>query len=158
MARTEHDREDLLRDGKQMPVRAECQIDGVAVVIGFRKQGQVSLYFGPDTVFQFNVARELRRVFFMGKRFAAIQGKLCELTRQIQGGKVQFVSSVIDVDDELAILNVLHDGLAKVQTAFESPDSKWNIIEFGSEDFHKQLSHWLAAVSVNIVVAEIPNA
>lgn len=158
MAKQEYDREDLLRDGKQMPVRAECQIDGVAVVIGFRRQGQVSLYFGPDPVFQFNVARELRRVFYNGRRFAAIQGKLCELTRHVEGGKVQFVSGEIDANDELAILRVLYENLGKLQMAIESAASKWNVIEDGSLEFRKKLSDWLAAVSVSMVVAESPNA
>ena len=158
MAKQEYDREDLLRDGKQMPVRAECQIDGVAVVIGFRRQGQVSLYFGPDPVFQFNVARELRRVFYNRRRFAAIQGKLCELTRHVEGGKVQFVSGEIDANDELAILGVLYENLGKLQMAIESAASEWNVIEDGSLELRKKLSDWLAAVSVSMVVAESPNA
>ena len=61
MALEERDREDLLRDGRLMPLRGECLIDGVKVVLGFRSQGQLSLYCGPDPVFQFNAARELRR-------------------------------------------------------------------------------------------------
>jgi hypothetical protein len=42
MALEERDREDLLRDGRQMLVRGESLIAGTPVVIGFRSQGQLS--------------------------------------------------------------------------------------------------------------------
>ena len=51
MVKQEHDREDLLRDGKQMTARAEAVMDDVVVVIGFRPNSQVSFYFGQDPVF-----------------------------------------------------------------------------------------------------------
>jgi hypothetical protein len=70
MALEEQDREDLLRDGRAMPLRGECTLSGSQVVIGFRSAGQLSLYCGPDPVFQFNAEQKLRRAFFQGRRFA----------------------------------------------------------------------------------------
>ena len=106
MVKQEHDREDLLRDGKQMTARAEAVMDDVVVVIGFRPNSQVSFYFGQDPVFQFNTARELRRVFHQGRSYAAIEGKLCELTRQRQGGRLTLVSQVIPANLEEMIFEV----------------------------------------------------
>jgi hypothetical protein len=158
MAKQEQDREDLLRDGKQMLLRGECPVDGVVVVVGFRSQGQASFYFGPDPVFQFNENGELRRVFFKGKRFAAIQGKLCELTRQQQSDRVRFVPQEILADVESEMMGFLDRGLAQVQVAIESPDTEWRISGGNAAGFRRQLSEWLANVPADKVIADAPNA
>jgi len=158
MARQEHDREDLLRDGKQMPLRAECRIEDVVVVIGFRDRGQVSMYFGADPVFQFNENRQLRRVFFEGKRFAAACGKLYELTRRKQDDKLQFLSTEIDEDAESVILKNLDQRLVQLQAALKMPGSHWKIVGDKPMDFLPLLSAWLKAVSASLVVADAANA
>lgn len=157
MARQEQDREDLLRDGKQMRLRAECTIDDVVVVIGFRPEGQVSVYVGADPVFQFNRALELRRVFLNGKRYAAIQGKLCELTRSESSDRVRFSSQAILAEVEGEIRAALEFNVGQIQLALESPGTAWRLAGGDFLDFRKRLSDWLAIVLDNFKIAETPN-
>ncbi|MAI69693.1 MAG: hypothetical protein CMM01_02105 [Rhodopirellula sp.] len=157
MAKQEQDREDLLRDGKQMLLRAECVIDDVVVVIGFRSQGQVSVYVGPDPVFQFNSSVELRRVFFNGKRYAAIQGRLCELMRSESSDRVRFSPQAILTNVETEIMANLDSELARIQIAIESPETHWGLAGGEFLDFQSQLSEWLAIVLDNVKIAETPN-
>ena len=157
MARQEQDREDLLRDGKQMLLRAECVIDDVVVVVGFRSQGQVSIYVGPDPVFQFNSSSELRRVFFNGKRYAAIQGRLCELTRSVSSDRVRFSPQAILANVETEIMADLESNLARIQIALESPETEWRLAGGEFLNFQSQLSEWLGIVLTSVKIAETPN-
>ncbi len=156
MAKQEQDREDLLRDGKQMLLRAECVIDDVVVVIGFRSQGQVSVYVGPDPVFQFNSSMELRRVFLNGKRYAAIQGRLCELTRSGSSDRVRFSPQATLANVEAEIMANLDSELARIQIAIESPETHWRLACGEFLDFQSQLSEWLAIVLDSVKIAETP--
>ena len=161
MAKQEQDREDLLREGKQMSLRAEASIDGVVVVIGFRSQGQASFYFGADPVFQFNAALELRRVFHQGKRYAAIQGRLCELVRKSQRDRVSFESQDILADVEAVIMRLLDSSLARIRVALEAletPMEGWEIAGGREEDFRNRLTDWMTNIPVSVVIADTPNA
>ncbi len=84
MAREESDREDLLAEATALVERAELLTlnDGIAVVAGFRRDGAISFYFGPDPVYQFNARGELRRAFRQGRLIKAEQGRLVALTRE----------------------------------------------------------------------------
>ena len=157
MARQEQNREDLLRDGKRMRLRAECTIDDVVVVIGFRSEGQVSVYVGADPVFQFNSSSELRRVFLNGKRYAAIQGRLCELTRPGSSERVRFSPRAILAKVEAEITVALESNLAQVQRALGSPETVWRLVGGDFLDFQKRLSDWIASVLDNLKIAETPN-
>ena len=157
MAKQEQDREDLLRDGKQMLLRGECPVDGVVVVVGFRSQGQASFYFGPDPVFQFNENGELRRVFFNGKRYAAIQGRLCELVRPESSDRVRLLPQAILAKVETEIRVTLESNLAQIQIALKSPESDWRLAGGDFSEFQSQLSDWLASVLNHVKIAETPN-
>jgi len=158
MAKEEQDREDLLRDGRQMSLRAEALIDGVVVVIGFRSQGQASFYFGADPVFQFNAALELRRVFHQGKRYAAIQGRLCQLARKKQRNRVSFEPQEILVDVEAVIMRLLDSSLARIRVALEAPLADWKIVGGQEADFRNQLADWMMNIPGSIVIADTPSA
>jgi len=87
MARQEQDKEDLLREATALIERVELTTTthGGAkqtVVVGFRRDGSPSYFFGADPVYQFNARRELRRGFHSGKLLKAEQGRLVELTRK----------------------------------------------------------------------------
>lgn len=83
MAREEEDREDLLREATALVERVELRLpnEPETVVVGFRRNGAVSCFFGADPVFQFNTAGELRRAYVDGKLLKAENGRLIELTR-----------------------------------------------------------------------------
>jgi hypothetical protein len=95
MARDESDREDLLREATALVERIELSLlasGGHSVVIGFRANGAVSIFFGSDPVYQFNAAGELRRAYCDGLLFKARQHRLISLRRVRQPDQVQLVS------------------------------------------------------------------
>lgn len=84
MARHEADREDLMREAVSLVRRVElcCPSQREPIVIGFRNNGNWSVYFGGDPVFHFDNQRRLRRAFVDGQLYRS-QGKtLTRLTRQ----------------------------------------------------------------------------
>jgi hypothetical protein len=147
MALEEREREDLLRDGRNMPVRGECVIDATQVVIGFRSRGQLSLFCGADPVFQFNVDRHLRRVFFQGRRFAAENGRLVELIRPSRGGKIEFDIEQLEHSMQQLILASLEHWLEKVHDAVEDDATHWRIIGDDAAALRENLRRWLQLVS-----------
>ena len=84
MARQESDHEDLLREATALVERAELAIEGFAepVVVGFRRNGCASFYFGSDPAYHFNTAGELRRALVEGKIYKAERGRLVSLERR----------------------------------------------------------------------------
>jgi len=82
--RHEQDREDLMAEAKALVERAEWRVLGLAepVTVGFRRDGSVSFYFGPEDVFQFNSQQQLRRAYRHGRIFKAVDGVLAQLRRE----------------------------------------------------------------------------
>ncbi|HIF31990.1 MAG: hypothetical protein ABGX07_14770 [Pirellulaceae bacterium] len=83
MARQTSDREDLLRDATGLVERIELQVpeSKESIVAGYRKNGALSVYFGEETVYQFNTDFELRRVFQSHHPIKAEAGELVVLRR-----------------------------------------------------------------------------
>jgi len=83
MARSESDREDLLRDASALTERTEWKITGEAetVVVGFRRTGDFSAYFGSDPVYQFDAEGRLRRAFVGGLLYRSQGSTLAELKK-----------------------------------------------------------------------------
>jgi len=98
MAREESDREDLLREATALVRRIEFRIPDHAesIVMGFRRDGAASIFFGADPVYQFNAAGELRRAFHDGNLFKAEQGRLVLLTRERTPTEVQLLRRDLD--------------------------------------------------------------
>ena len=84
MSRSESDREDLLREATALVERVELSIPGYgeSIVVGFRRDGSASFFFGQSPVFQFNSQRELRRAFRDGLLFKTDNGRLVEMRRE----------------------------------------------------------------------------
>jgi hypothetical protein len=93
MARTESDREDLLREATALIERAELRLldYGEPIVIGFRRDGSGSLYVGGEPVFQFNSRGRLRRAYWEGELIKAEAGQLVALTRQRTATAVELI-------------------------------------------------------------------
>ena len=158
MALNEHDREDLLRDGKMMPLRGEAVIDGVVVTAGFRNDGQLSLYFGQDEVFQFNSASELRRVYQSGNRYAASNGTLVRLEKSHDGGRVVFLQQAIDSDELQRILHSLASWLKRLENHHTTANATWEVADDLSDAFKEQLSTWLRSTPRRVKIAKTANA
>lgn len=94
MAREEADREDLLAEATALVERAELLTlaDGIAVTVGFRRNGAISFYFGADPVYQFNVRGELRRAFCAGQPIKAERGRLIAMSRLRYEHETQLVA------------------------------------------------------------------
>ena len=93
MARDEQQREDLLAEATALVERAELKVAGEAdpVVVGFRRDGAASVFFGGDLAYHFNSAGELRRAFLSGLLYKAERGRLVSLTRRRVPGEVQLL-------------------------------------------------------------------
>ena len=157
MALEERDREDLLRDGRMMPWRGECSIDGVTVLAGFRRDQQLSLYCGPDPVFQFNSAGKLRRAYVDGRRLTARQGLLVELKRSSRGGKVELESHEIDAASEAEILLLAAAWVRRIRVRLTGSDDHWRVVGEEPRAFRDRLLRWIDAGGDPIAIADEPN-
>ena len=107
MAREESDREDLLRNATALVERielapAEAGFDEAEhVVIGFRSDGAMSIYFGNDAAYHFNSKGQLRRAYYGGRLFKAEHGRLIALERVRTENEVQLLRHKM-LDDEQA--------------------------------------------------------
>jgi len=84
MARTESDREDLMAEAVALVRRVELQMPGrdEIVVAGFRANGWLSIYLGPDPMFQFDERGRLRRAFVGGLLYRTQGTTLAQLRRE----------------------------------------------------------------------------
>jgi hypothetical protein len=158
MALRQQDREDLLQTGRAMPFRAEFEIHGVTVLVGFRGDRQVSLYCGADPVFQFNRKSQLRRVFFEGRRIAAEGGRLFELHQDGRGGKVHFGRREIDEALTEKIGAALKRWLSDLRQAADQGPADWRVVEPESGVFCSDLQLWLRQLADPPEIASSPGA
>lgn len=84
MARQETDPEDLFSESTALVRRAELAGRGLAepVVVGFRRDGGLSVYFGPDPAYHFDPAGRLKRAYRGGRLYRTQGETLAELTRE----------------------------------------------------------------------------
>ncbi len=155
MAIHEHDRENLLGEGRNMPWRGQCTVDGTVLVVGFRDQGQVSLFCGVDPVFQFNDRYELRRAFSRSCRYRAENGCLVELTRNRRGGRVEFESAPMDNALAAELMESLRFWLHRVRAAADT--GSWQVVGEPVEQFTSRLQTWLAEIEDQPRIAASPN-
>jgi len=95
MAKQESDREDLMREATALVRRAELVMEKSdeldPVVVGFRRDGRFSVYFGADPVYQFDHQLRLRRAYVDGLLFRTQGATLAELTRVRDGSGTQLL-------------------------------------------------------------------
>lgn len=94
MARTESDKEDLIQEATALVERAEFCRDAPSpdscwqmVTVGYRKNGDVSLYFDQDPLYQFNSNGRLRRAWEGGFLYRSETDTLAKLDRQRDDAK-----------------------------------------------------------------------
>jgi hypothetical protein len=93
MARQEQEREDLLHEAVALVERAELRISEwpEAVLIGFRRDGAASIYFGAGPAYHFTSEGALRRAYADGLLYKAERGRLASLRRQRLTAEVQLL-------------------------------------------------------------------
>ena len=147
MAIEEHDREDLLRDGRAMPIRGELNSDDVELLIGFRPRNQASLYCGPDRVFQFDASGKIRRVFFDGRKFAADDGVLVEVKRESRGGRVELIRRQVDDQAHATIVSAADAAVRQTLLMIDGDQPSWRIIGATESEFRDHVGQWIQLVS-----------
>jgi hypothetical protein len=112
MARQESEREDLLREATALVERMELAPPDEAgadhVVVGFRSDGAMSVFFGTEPVYQFNTAGQLRRAFCEGLLYKAVCGRLASLHRVRQRGEVQLQRHELTEDEQAVFISEMH--------------------------------------------------
>jgi hypothetical protein len=119
MSRSESDREDLLREATALVERAELQVPGYdePIVVGFRRDGSASFFFGADPVYQFNTAGELRRAFVAGLLYKAEHGRLVALRRERSARETALVRHELTPAETAALLAALSRHLTQLRSA-----------------------------------------
>ncbi|MCO6459359.1 MAG: hypothetical protein J5I93_28955 [Pirellulaceae bacterium] len=117
MARHEADREDLLREATALVDRVELRTDAEPdpVVVGFRRDGCGSVYFGAEPVYQFNSSGQLRRGYHGGQLLKAEAGRLIGLTRRRTANQVQLLRDEWDAQRTVAFLLDAHRRLERLR-------------------------------------------
>jgi hypothetical protein len=104
MAKRESPREDLMRDAVALVDRIEFTSSGTApVVVGFRRDGSVSFYFGEEPVYQFQANGVLRRAHLNGI-IKAENRRLVRLEKRPTHGEVHLVRRPFDATEQRAFL------------------------------------------------------
>ena len=118
MAIEESDREDLMREAiryrDRVLLTSKSWGENVELFAGRRVNGEVSVYWTSEEVFQFNSAGELRRLFYYNKRYAAENRKLVELLRESRGGRVHWERVAIAEEDWLVVCRAWQERVTQV--------------------------------------------
>lgn len=160
MAHEEHDREDLLREATALIERAELQIAGdpEPVVIGFRRDGSFSIFFGGDPVYQFNSASELRRAFVDGLLYKAERGQLIGLRRERTAGATVLVRQTPNAEEQMLFLSAARERLRLLCLALEG--NRFKLIGQMPPEANVvgRVQKWLSTFAEQLVVANRPHS
>ncbi|MBX3439624.1 MAG: hypothetical protein KF861_19200 [Planctomycetaceae bacterium] len=149
--RIEVDREDLMREATALRQRAEFRVPGEneTVVVGYRSNSSLSIYFGPDPVFQFDRDGRLRRAFVDGNLFRTQGDTLARLQRVRSSASVELQRHDLSTSECHAFLERSRLRLSRFLEALKSGTADclsgvlWDTTT--SEKLLHDLSRWLAA-------------
>lgn len=160
MARSESDREDLLREATALVERAELQIPGEPepVTVGFRAGGSLSIYFGGDPVVQFNAAGQLRRAFIDGLLYKAERGRLVALRRERTEQEVVLQRQEVGDHEQALLLDTIRQRLTRLRTAVEHHEFMLVGEVSSTTGVAARVAKWLAEITEPLRVASRPNA
>ena len=168
MAKQTEDRENLLRDGIAMPVRGRLFLEDSEIVIGFRPDGQLSLYWDQDPVYQFDASQRLRRVFLDSNRFKVEKGRLFRLAKTAQGNdattsRLRLVSEPISESEETLILQKLTDRLQQIndaltKTCLTTGEQQLQTVGLTDQEFRTRVRKWISRLDQPIRLADGPSA
>ena len=158
MARHPEEREDLLREASALVVRAELHVDGFTepVVVGFRREGAASFYFGENVVYQFNSENKLRRAFDRGTLLKCEQGRLYRLTPNRTAQALELVRHELTSEETQEFLSAARERLQQLHAALV--ERHFRIIGQVPEsvDLTQRIRDWLERLPSSIPLAESP--
>jgi len=159
MAREEQVREDLLREATALVERVELLVAGSdePIVAGFRREGQVSLFFGAEPAFHFNSRNELRRAYAAGRLMKAEQGRLVALERVRTENEVSLVRLELDGAETTAFLDIARGRLWELRAAIAAGQFRINGQVPDAMDVISRVSAWLESLSGELVIAKSPH-
>jgi hypothetical protein len=156
--RIEQDREDLLAEATALVERIELATDGdPSIVVGFRKVGAGSLYFGPEPAYHFNSIDQLRRAYVGGLLFKAEKGLLISLDRRRTEGQVQLVRDSLDEQQTADFLAEFARRKNELKAAIR--DGRCQIIGQvpADGDVLRRVADWLATLADCPAIASSPH-
>lgn len=165
MARREADREDLLAEGANMPQRGRITAAGLGQswVVGWRKEGSLSLFVGQDPVFQFNALGQLRRAYVDGQKLAAYEHQLCRLVREpSSSGRLTLSRQPLSEAEVSAVQDQIAQELQTLRTQLTAGTAEIETVEFETvgitpDQLVDQLVAWLDHQPRRCVMATSPN-
>ncbi|MBX3413884.1 MAG: hypothetical protein KF708_14430 [Pirellulales bacterium] len=157
MAREESDREDLLREATALVERVELAFDSVAehVVVGFRRTGQASFFFGVDPALHFNDRNELRRAYAQGRLLKAERGRLVSLSRQRTEREVALVRHELDAGETAALLENFAGRLRELCAALDGAAFRVVGQVPAEGDVLTRVRAWLASLEYPLAIAAV---
>ncbi len=144
MAKQTHDREDLLRDAKAMTLRGQTEFGSETVVIGFRPEGQASVFWGADPVIQLTADGLLRRLYLDGQKYAAENGTLIHLVQDPDANsRLSFKRNRLSAQACQERLDQVAAVLSSSAKLALDPQRQWQSNDHG---FHAKLRDWASQV------------
>lgn len=158
MAREEQVREDLLAEATALVERVELRVASLSapVVVGFRREGAASFYFGADPAYHFNSAGRLRRAFASGLLYKAERGRLVSLDRRRTAGEVQLVRHELTAEETRIFLASLAANLLALSDALAQGRIERLRQQPEQADVVGRVRAWLADHGERIEIAESP--
>jgi hypothetical protein len=159
MSRHESDREDLLREATALVERAELTALGEndPVVVGFRRDGAASVFFGADPDYQFNTAGELRRAYVGGLLYKAERGKLVELRRERSEREVALIRRELPATETADLLSKMLQHLNDLRSALGTGHVQLVAQVPENGQVLTKIQGWLARLPAEIAVASAAN-
>jgi hypothetical protein len=166
MSREESPREDLIREATALVERIEISFDTSSsiepdsaspVIIGFRANGALSIFFGEDPVYQFNSAGALRRAYWGGRLFKADHGRLVSLERHRTAQEVQLVRRELTAAEQNTFLRTMEGYLQPMANRLAANEIRVERQSPPEAEVLSRVSTWFASHTTWPIAAR-PNA
>lgn len=159
MARQEEEREDLMREAIALVDRCEIQVEFLkdALVVGFRKDGAISFFFGQNEVYQFNTHDQLRRGYDGESLIKAVEGQLIRMIRQRDDHRVNLVSRPMSKSETDNYLRQLIDRLEAFNDCLQQGEFRVTnqVSTDQNTDLIARISDWIGRVG-GVEIAKSP--
>jgi hypothetical protein len=147
-----------MREAVALARRIELRLpeEPAAIVVGFRTQDAVSVFFGEDPVVHFNARGELRRGYFAGRLIKADQGRLAALTRRRTEQETQLVRCDLKFDETEALVDEIHRRLLRLRNAMDAGRCEVLRQVPQEDDVFTAVRAWLTFVDAPLRIASSP--
>jgi hypothetical protein len=160
MARNEHDREGLLREATALVERVSVRLaeTGAEVVVGFRRDGSASFFFGSEPVYQLTSKGTLRRAYWRGLLYKAHRGQLVALRRRRADAAIELLSHELSAAEASEFRIAMQQHLQSLQTALNTEMFALVGQVPAEADVVGRVRRWLGSLADNVEIADSPRA